>query len=121
MGRKTVITKEIISNLLEGFCMGYKIPLACMYAGVSRQTFYNYCNKKEGFLEHCNELRQTPSLKAIAIINKAIEEGDISSAKWWLERKCKEEFSLRNEITGEDGEAIKIKIPEINVIFTDEK
>ena len=52
MGRKTVITKEIISNLLEGFCMGYKIPLACMYAGVSRQTFYNYCKKKEGFLEN---------------------------------------------------------------------
>ncbi len=63
----------------------------------------------------------TPQQKADQLINKALNEGDVSTAKWYAERKAKDEFSLRNEITGEDGEAIKIKIPEINVIFTNEK
>jgi hypothetical protein len=121
MTRKTVITEEVISKLLEAFSMGYKVNHACLYAEICKQTFYNYCNKTEGFLEHCHELRQHPSIKAIALINKAINEGDVNSAKWWLERKCKEEFSLRQEITGEDGEAIKMKVPEITVVFTNKK
>jgi len=121
MTRKTVMTKESIKMLLDGFCQGFKVNHACMYANICKQTFYNYCNKHEGFLEHCHELRRIPSLKAISLIVKSIDEGNVNSAKWWLERKCKEEFSLRSEITGEDGEAIKIKAPEITVNFTNEK
>jgi hypothetical protein len=88
MTRKTVMTKDSIRMLLEGFCQGLKVNQACIYANICKQTFYNYCNKHEGFLEHCHNLRKTP---------------------------------IRSEITGEDGEAIKIKAPEITVNFTNDK
>ena len=51
------------------------------------------------------------------VINQAIQEGDVNTAKWYAERKRKQEFSLRQEITGEDGEPIKMQVPEIVVNF----
>lgn len=120
-GRPTVMTPETISKLKEGFSQGFSVENTCVWADISRQSYFDYCKKFPEFGDQCKSLQKKPLIKSILVINKALNEGDVSTAKWYAERKCKEEFSLRNEITGEDGDAIKIKIPEINVIFTDEK
>jgi len=120
-GRPTIMTPEAIKKMEDSFSQGFSISDACIFADISRETFYNYCQATEGFLDKCKALQQRPLLKSILVINKALNEGDVNTAKWYAERKRKEEFSLRSEITGEEGEAIKIKIPEITVIFTDEK
>ena len=120
-GRPTVMTPETVRKIKEGFSQGFSIDNTCIWAEISKQTFYSYCEKEAGFLDYCKSLQKKPLIKSILVINKALNEGDVSTAKWYAERKAKDEFSLRNEITGEDGEAIKIKIPEINVIFTNEK
>jgi len=36
--------------------------------------------------------------KARKVLIKAIEEGDISTAKWWLERKARDEFSKHTRL-----------------------
>lgn len=120
-GRPTVMTPETIRKIKEGFAQGFSVRNACIWADISADTYFEYCKKYPNFSEQCKTLQQKPLIKSILVINKALNEGDVSTAKWYAERKAKDEFSLRNEITGEDGEAIKIKIPEINVIFTNEK
>lgn len=55
-----------------------------------------------------------PNISARSTIVKNLI--DIDTAKWWAERKIRQEFATRHEITGEDGEAIKLETKVINDI-----
>ena len=118
-GRPTVMTPETVRKIKEGFSQGFSIDNTCIWAEISKQTFYSYCEKEVGFLDYCKTLQKKPLIKSILVINKALNEGDVSTAKWYAERKAKDEFSLRQEITGEDGEPIKQEI-KLEVVFTDD-
>ena len=52
---------------------------------------------------------ETVDDRAENVVITAINEGDVGTAKWWLERKRKEKFSQRVENTGRDGGAIKVE------------
>ena len=107
-GRPTLMTLDVINKLEEAFSKGLNITHACIFANISRETFYNYCQRTTGFLDKCNSLQQQPSIKAKILINEAIDGGDVNTAKWYVERKCKDEFSLKTE-TEHSGE-IKSKV-----------
>ena len=117
-GRPTIMTPETVKKLKEGFAQGFSVDNAWIWADISKQTYYTYCEKEAGFLDHCKTLQKKPLIKSILVINKALNEGDVSTAKWYAERKAKDEFSLRNELTGEDGKAIENNV-NIKVKFVD--
>lgn len=48
------------------------------------------------------ELRTRPRWEAKKLVTKASGE-DLKTAQWYLERKAKDEFSNRTELTGRDG------------------
>jgi hypothetical protein len=109
-GRPTVMTPAIVNKLEEAFAQGFSIVNACIWANISRETFYTYCEKTEGFLDRCKELQNKPLIKSILVINKAIQNNDVGTAKWYAERKAKDEFSLRQELTGKDGEVFELAL-----------
>jgi hypothetical protein len=53
-------------------------------------------------------LKKNPVAAATLNIVKAIDSGDVKASQWYLERKCKDEFSTRTENTGENGEPLQI-------------
>lgn len=105
-GRPTIMTLETVKKLKEGFAQGFSVDNACIWADISKQTYYTYCEKEAGFLDYCKTLQKKPLIKSILVINKALNEGDVSTAKWYAERKGKEEFSTRQELTGTDGKQL---------------
>jgi hypothetical protein len=107
-GRPTIMTPETVKKLKEGFAQGFSVDNACIWADISKQTYYTYCDKEAGFLDHCKTLQKKPLIKSILVINKALNEGDVSTAKWYAERKGKDEFCLKTE-TEHSGE-IKQKV-----------
>lgn len=112
-GRPTAMTPETINKLKEGFAQGFSVRNACIWADISQDTYFNYCKKNSRFSEQCKTLQQKPLIKSILVINKALNDGDVNTAKWYAERKAKDEFSTRTEQTAKDGEAlvpINIKI-----------
>jgi hypothetical protein len=117
-GRPTVMTEATIGKLKEGFAQGFSVRNACIWADINQDTYFEYCKKHPKFSEQCKTLQQKPLIKSILVINKALNDGDVSTAKWYAERKAKDEFSLRQELTGEDGEPIKQDV-KIEVVFTD--
>jgi hypothetical protein len=117
-GRPTIMTEATIGKLKEGFAQGFSVRNACIWAGINQDTYFEYCKKHPNFSEQCKTLQHKPLIKSILVINKALNEGDVSTAKWYAERKAKDEFSLRNELTGEDGKAIENNI-NIKVNFID--
>ena len=103
VGRPTVMTKEIIDKLEEAFLYGCTDKEACFLANISQPTLYDYCNLNPEFSERKEQLKDMPKIKARMNINKALDEGDKNLSQWYLERKVKEEFAQRSELTGKDG------------------
>ena len=96
-GRPTIMTDSTLAKLKEGFAQGFSVRNACIWADISQDTYFDYCKKHPSFSDQCKTLQQKPLIKSILVINKALNEGDVSTAKWYAERKGKDEFSLKTE------------------------
>lgn len=101
MGRPTVMTEEVVSKLEYGFMKGLNITECCHYADISRTAFYEYLDKNPEFTDRMEELRSSPSTRAKLNIVEAIENGDPGLSVWWLERRNKEEFSTKQEVSAD--------------------
>lgn len=111
-GRKTIMTPEIIDKLEQAFSMGCSDLEACLHANIGKTTLYNYQNENPEFVERKEQLKEKLVLKARTVIAEALNRKDENTAKWYLERKAKKEFSARQELTGADGENL---IPVIEI------
>ena len=109
-GRPTVMTDEVVAKLEYGFMKGLNDTECCGYAGISRAAYYDYVAKNPEFLDKKEELKSRPSTKAKLNIVEAIENGDTDLAKWWLERKSKDEFSTRTDIHADVEQDVTITI-----------
>ena len=106
-GRPTKMTPELVEKLERAFGMGFTDDQACLFVGIDKHTLYSYCDKFPEFSTKKELLKKKPDLKAKLNIVNAINSKDSSislpTSKWWVERKLKDEFSLRVENTGRDG------------------
>lgn len=103
VGRPTVMTPEIIAKLEAAFIKGATDKEAIFLADISSSAFYHYCEENPDFKERKESLKEMVKYRARSNVAEAIEKGDKDISKWYLERKAKDEFSQRSELTGSDG------------------
>ena len=96
IGRPTAINDIVLGKLQEAFAYDSSIEEACFYADINPDTYYVYVKKNPAFSERVKALRQRPILAARQKIVKDIET-NVDTAKWYLERKRKSEFSTKTE------------------------
>lgn len=100
------------TKLEQAFAIGCTDKEACIYAGITPDQLYYYTSTvNPQFQVIKEELKEKPILKARQTIVKGLDQVD--NARWFLERKAKNEFSIRQEHTGKDGEALKINFDPI--------
>ncbi len=99
VGRPRTITPKIIEKLEEAFKLGCTNREACFYADVAESTFYDFIKDFPEFSEKIEMWKDYEKIKARMVIHKALEEGNNDIAKWFLERKAKDEFSIKQEVT----------------------
>lgn len=101
-GRPTVMTPEVVNKLEQAFSMGCSDLEACLFADISKQTLYDYQAKHPEFADRKAMLKETLILKARSVIATSLNNKDENTAKWYLERKRKDEFSTKveNELSG---------------------
>lgn len=116
VGRPTVMTPEIIAQLEDAFSYGASDKEAYSIVGISSSTFYNYCQDNPEFVEKKDALKEEVKFHARKNIAKGIKEGDKVLSQWYLEKKAKDEFSTRSELTGKDGEKLGIS-PETQIVI----
>lgn len=111
-GRPTIMTQEAIQKLEQAFALGCTDLEACLFADISKSTLYNYQNENPEFVERKEVLKENPILQAReSVIKHMAEDGNL--AMKFLERKRKDEFSLRNEHTGADGADLSFTINKV--------
>jgi len=90
-GRPEKIDAITLKKLEEAFTIGCTDIEACLNADISHQTLYNYQKKHPKFVERKAALKESPVLKARKRVESELEN-DTNTAKWYLERKRKDEF-----------------------------
>ena len=109
-GRPTVMTPAMVNKLEEGFLKGLSDAECCLYCGISKQTLYDYCNKHPEFTDRKEDLKKQPAVQAKLNILEALNDGDKDISKWYLERKSRDEFSLKQTIEADVTNAVSINI-----------
>lgn len=107
LGRPTIMTEETLQQLREAFLMGCTDREACLYADIGTSTLYNYQEEHPDFVEQKKVWKENPILIARKSVVNALA-GDYEHALKYLERRKKDEFAVRNELTGKEGDEIKI-------------
>ena len=98
MGRPRKITKEVVGKLEYAFMKGFNISEACDYAAISRDTYYEKLKQSKEFSDRMERAKTKLQRKAKLNLAEAIEGGNLDESKYYLERKCKDEFSVKQEI-----------------------
>lgn len=96
-GRPTIMTPETINKLEQAFSMGCSDLEACLHANIGKTTLYNYQQENPEFVERKEILKEKLVLKARSVIAESLNNKDENTAKWYLERKRKDEFSTKIE------------------------
>jgi len=103
-GRPTSMTPETLDLLRQAFLFGATDEEACAFAKIGKSTLYDYQNANPEFSEQKYQWKKEPILKAKKVVVNSLD--DVKNAQWYLERKSKDEFSPRSEMTGKDGEQL---------------
>lgn len=109
-GRPPVNINDYITKIERYLLLGYSIPRACQLGGIPATTVYDYMEKDESFRTKIDLLMNSVSLKARANVIERINNKDYHASVDWLERKEKDEWSKRQELTGENGQPIQQEI-----------
>ncbi len=99
MARPTVRSPEMITKLEQAFSLGSTVLGAIFHAGISKTTFYNWCEEDPGLKDRLDALKQRPVLKALKTVNDDL--GNPQTAKWLLEKRHPE-FKPTVDITKTD-------------------
>lgn len=113
-GRHSVVTPDVVGKLEEAFSIGCSDLEACLFAGISKQALYDFQARTLGYADRKAMLKEKLVLKARSVIANSLNNKDENTAKWYLERKKKDEFGTRTEVTGKDGETLQA--PVINIL-----
>ena len=108
-GRPSIMTKEVIEKLENAFRVGLTDEEACFSIPIDKGTLYNYCKSNPDFSTRKETLKRSLIVRSKYNLATSINEGNVLNSKWLLERKAKDEYSVRNETTGKDGGAIETK------------
>ena len=110
VGRPTVMTDDVIGKLEMLFAKGLSDREACLIANIHPSTLYDYCSANPEFAERKELLKEQIKTQAKLNIAEAITNKDADLSKWYLERKAKDEFSTKQEISADVNSEVTINI-----------
>lgn len=83
---------EVVANLRSAFANAFTVEQACLYAGISKVTYYTWIEDRPEFAEQMERARNQVVFKAKQVVVGAVNKGDVETAKWWLKHRHPDEF-----------------------------
>lgn len=102
---------EIIIEISDHIRQGRTQKDAAILSGISEAIFYEWLkdSSKVEFLE-CIKKAQSEFKKQLEIRVQKAADVTWQAAAWMLERRFKDDYALRTEYTGKDGQELKLTI-----------
>ncbi|MNH49977.1 hypothetical protein D3C73_15770 [compost metagenome] len=89
-GRPTVINPDVVSKLIASFHTGLNVREACWQSGISHEAYYQRLRKDNVFADTMAKAQGEMTSKAKKIVAGALTAGDLSTAKWWIEHRSRQ-------------------------------
>ena len=96
---------KVRADFLVAAALGANIEACCAYAKIHKSTYYRYITEHPEFSDEVDQKSKQPYLTAVQSVVAAMKE-DPKLALKYLERRHKDEFSIRKELTGADGDKL---------------
>ena len=96
VGRPPKMTESTLAKLKEAFLWGCSDREACLWAEISQDVLYDYQTAHPEYTEQKKIWKESPILRARRAVVETLDDNADLSLKF-LERKKKDEFSLRSE------------------------
>lgn len=112
-GRKTVVDEVVVGKLEYAFSIGCPTLEACAFAGIHRDTFYEFIKKYPEFADRFKDLKNKPILEARDTVVRAIKTNPEMAFRY-LERKRPKEFGNNLKLTDGDGKPLPINGQVVN-------
>ena len=111
MSRPTTFNEPTVQTLEQAFRDGFSVIEACRTSGVSRAAYYLHLGEDEAFMDRMRIAQDYITIKAKhVIVEKIIREKDVSSARWWLQHRAKDEFGAHALSTTEIDEREQLSL-----------
>jgi hypothetical protein len=105
------LNKELIDKAHRLISEGHYAVVVCTYLGIDESTFYKWINKAKQdieankksiyveFFQSINEAEAKAEMRHLQNIAKAATDGTWQASAWLLERKHKNRWSQKQDIT----------------------
>ena len=107
-GRKSKLTPELQSKIVEYIKAGNYAKTACMAVGICEDTYYDWLKKGKYtkgrkskyvlFSESIQKAHAEAEVRNAMLVNKAAQE-DAKHAEWWLERTNWKKWGRKDHVT----------------------
>lgn len=98
VGRTSKYTDAVVRKLELAFKNDFNISQACDYANISRDTYYDWLEKKKGFSDKMEAAKSHLIRQAKINIARAVKKGNLETSKFVLERRAKDEYSTKQDV-----------------------
>lgn len=101
-GRPSKMTPETVRKLEEAFANDCTVGEACLFANISRTTYYEMLKENPAYSDRFDQLRESVPLKARNAIAKYVDQ-NFDTALRYMTKKRPEEFGdkMKLEHSGE--------------------
>jgi hypothetical protein len=119
-GRPSKLTEEVQNRILRAVQSGNWLETASAYAGVDASTVRRWIAKgeaddaEEPYRSFCAAIKQARAeaeIRAVALIQKAAQDGTWQASAWYLERSHPDRWGRKRlEITGADSQPVRVEV-----------
>lgn len=102
-------SKEIANKICKYVEDGVPRKDAAGAVGIAEATFYAWVDSKPEFSESIKKADGKATARNVLAIKKAAKK-TWTAAAWWLERRRRADFAIRQELTGAEGEKLEIVV-----------
>jgi len=95
--------KKVLELLKPFFQLGCSVTKACAYAGIAESTVRTWIDADDDLRAQVVVWQNELSAVARKNLAVALRTGNISVSSEWLNKKERDEFAGRTELTGADG------------------
>ena len=116
MGRKTKLEDDIQQRLVTAIERGLSIEDACVYAGITKKTYYNWINKntdeikdeaeRKKFLQFLQSLKKAQSECQMYCLDFLMKDKSWQSKAWVLERRFPDRWAKKDMTINENNEKV---------------
>ena len=104
-GAKGKYNPEIVKEICDHVFNGATQRDAALMSDITEETFYTWLKEHPEFSESVKKAHAKYKEQLVSRVKKASDKS-WQAAAWILERRYKEDYALRQEITGKDGEPL---------------